>query len=74
MVGGVQQIKTSITFHTYSELVLWPYGYTFTDVPSDMTTDDHSVFVTMGQSMAATNGYTPQQSSDLYITDGDMTD
>ena len=74
VVGGVQQLKTSITFHTYSELILWPYGYTFTDVPSDMTTDDHSVFVTMGQTMAGTNGYTPQQSSDLYITDGDMTD
>ena len=25
---------------------------------------------TMGQAMAATNGYTPQQASDLYITDG----
>lgn len=74
VVGGVQQIKTSITFHTYAELILWPYGYTFTDVPSDMTADDHSVFVTMGQAMANTNGYTPQQSSDLYITDGDMTD
>lgn len=74
VVGGVQQIKTSITFHTYSELVLWPYGYTYTDVPSDMTADDHSVFVAMGQYMAGTNNYTPQQSSDLYITDGDMTD
>jgi carboxypeptidase T len=28
MVGGVQQIKAHIDFHTYSELVLWPYGYT----------------------------------------------
>ena len=28
VVGGVQQIKTRIDFHTYSELVLWPYGYT----------------------------------------------
>jgi murein tripeptide amidase MpaA len=74
VVGGVQQLKTSITFHTYAELILWPYGYTYTDVPSDMTQDDHSVFVAMGQTMAGTNNYTPQQSSDLYITDGDMTD
>lgn len=74
VIGGVQQIKTSITFHTYSELILWPYGYTYTDVPSDMTLDDHNVFVAMGQAMANTNSYTPQQSSDLYITDGDMTD
>ena len=28
VVDGVQQIKTGIDFHTYSELVLWPYGYT----------------------------------------------
>jgi carboxypeptidase T len=39
-----------------------------------MTLDDHNVFVAMGQAMAGTNGYTPQQASDLYITDGDMTD
>lgn len=74
VVGGVQQIKTSITFHTYAELVLWPYGYTYTDVPSDMTQDDHAVFVTMGQAMAGTNGYTAQQASDLYITDGTYDD
>src|SRR5215213_2451205 len=30
VVGGKQQITTSIDFHTYGELVLWPYGYTFT--------------------------------------------
>ena len=74
VVGGKQQITTSISFHTYSELILWPYGYTYTDVPADMTADDRNVFVTMGQAMAATNNYTPQQSSDLYVTDGDMTD
>lgn len=74
VVGGKQQIKTAITFHTYSELILWPYGYTYTDVPSDMRADDYQVFRTMGQAMAGTNGYTAQQASDLYITDGDMTD
>jgi murein tripeptide amidase MpaA len=74
VVGGKQQIRTSITFHSYAQLVLWPYGYTYTDVPSDMTQDDHAVFVAMGQAMAATNGYTPQQASDLYITDGTTDD
>ena len=28
VVGGVQQIKAHIDWHTYSELILWPYGYT----------------------------------------------
>jgi uncharacterized protein YxeA len=74
VVGEKQQIKTSITFHSYAQLVLWPYGYTYTDVPSDMTKDDHDVFAVMGQAMAATNGYTPQQASDLYITDGTTDD
>ena len=74
VIGGVQQIKASIDFHTYSELVLWPYGYTFTDVPADMTTDDQAVFSTFGREMATTNGFTPEQGSDLYITDGTIDD
>jgi hypothetical protein len=74
VVGGEQQITIAIDFHTYSELILWPYGYTYTDVPSDMTQDDHDVHVAIGQAMAATNGYTPEQASDLYITDGTIDD
>ncbi|HZM81350.1 MAG TPA: M14 family zinc carboxypeptidase [Candidatus Limnocylindrales bacterium] len=74
-VGGAQQIKANIDFHTYSELVLWPFGYTTADtVNPGMTADENNVFRTIGQQMAATNGYTPQQGSDLYITDGDITD
>ena len=74
VVGGKQQIRASITFHSYAQLVLWPYGYTYTDLPSDMTQDDHDVFVAMGQTMAQSNGYTAQQASDLYITDGTTDD
>jgi carboxypeptidase T len=74
VINGEQQIRTAISFHTYSELILWPYGYTYENTPDDMSADDYQVFKTMGEAMAETNGYTPQQSSDLYITDGDMTD
>ncbi|MFL6290529.1 MAG: M14 family zinc carboxypeptidase [Thermoanaerobaculia bacterium] len=74
VIGGEQQITANIDFHTYGELVLWPYGYTYTDVPADMSQDDHDVFVAMGQAMAATNGYTPEQASELYITDGTIDD
>jgi hypothetical protein len=73
-VAGAQQISVAITFHTYGNLVLWPYGYTYEDVPEDMWPDDHAVLVAMGQAMAASNGYTPQQGSDLYTTSGDFTD
>ena len=74
VIGGEQQIKTHVTLHTNGELILWPYGYTKTDIPADMTADDHATFVAMGRAMAATNGYTPEQSSDLYVTDGDQID
>jgi carboxypeptidase T len=74
VVGGIQQIKAHITFHTNGELILWPYGYTMTNIPLDMTVDDHAAFVAMGRAMAARNGYRAMQSSDLYITDGDQID
>ncbi len=74
VIGGRQQIAAHIDFHTYGELVLWPYGYTGADVPADMSQDDHDVFVALGQAMAASNGYTPQQLYDLYVTDGTIND
>ncbi|MEV7883056.1 M14 family metallopeptidase [Streptomyces sp. NPDC002817] len=74
VVGGVQQIKAGVDFHTYSELVLWPYGYTTANTATGMTTDDRNAFATVGGKMAASNGYTPEQSSDLYITDGSIDD
>ncbi len=74
VVGGKQQIKAGIDFHTYSELVLWPYGYTYSDTAPGMTADDYAAFETLGRAMAQTNGYTPEQSSDLYITDGSVND
>jgi len=73
-IGGRQQIEVAITFHTYSELILWPYGYTFDALPPDMWQDDHAVFVALGQAMAASNGYQAMQASTLYTTDGDFVD
>lgn len=79
VIGGKQQITSSISFHTYGQLIMWPYGYTFTNIPPDMDPTDYEVFTTMGQAMAATtcrqgDCYTPQQGSDLYITDGSNLD
>jgi hypothetical protein len=74
IVGGVQQIKAAIDFHSYSELVLWPFGHTTANTGTGMTADQYNTFATLGRQMAATNNYTPQQSSDLYITDGDSLD
>jgi carboxypeptidase T len=74
VVGGAQQIKAAIDFHTYSELILWPYGYTTANTTSTLNTNERNAHATLGQQMAATNGYTPEQASDLYIADGIIND
>jgi hypothetical protein len=74
VVGGVQQIKAHIDFHTYSELVLWPYGYTTANTAPGLTTTDQAALSQLGRNMAASNGYTPEQASDLYIADGTIND
>jgi hypothetical protein len=74
VVGGRQQIRTAITFHEDGRLVMWPYGYTFTDIPGDMTKDDHAALMKIGKHMAATSGYKPEQASDLYISSGTTRD
>jgi hypothetical protein len=74
VIDGQQQIRVHLSFHTNGQQVLWPYGYTTRDVPPDMTIEDYRTFVTIARRMAARNGYTPMQSSDLYVTDGDQID
>ena len=74
VVNGRQQIRTAITFHEDGRLVMWPYGYTMSNVPADMTTQDHAALAAIGKHMAATNGYKPEQASDLYISSGTSRD
>lgn len=63
--------KVLLTFHTFSELVLYPWGHTYDSI---VNARDRQAFETMANTMAGWNGYKPQQSSDLYITSGDTTD
>jgi len=74
VVDGDQRITEMLSIHSAGSTVLWPYGYTTVNVPSTMTADDHKAFVALGKGMGRRNGYLPQQSSDLYITDGDSND
>ena len=53
-----------IDLHSFSQLVLWPWGTTST--PSGNATD----LQTLGRKLAFFNGYAPQQSIGLYPTDG----
>lgn len=64
-------ITTLLTFHTYSELILYPWGHKYDSISDSR---DFSVYKTMAQKMAEWNGYTPEQSSELYIASGDTTD
>ncbi|MFJ9552944.1 M14 family metallopeptidase [Nocardiopsis sp. NPDC101807] len=74
VVGGEQQITAAVDFHTYSELILWPFGHTYDDVADGMTQEEYDTHAALGEHMAEANGYTPQQSSDLYVTDGSIND
>ncbi|SFD02061.1 M14 family metallopeptidase [Streptomyces aidingensis] len=74
VAGGRQQVAAHIDFHSYSELILWPYGYTYSDTAPGLDQDARNAYAAVGQEMAASNGYRPQQSSDLYVTDGTIND
>lgn len=63
--------KILLSFHTYSELILYPWGHTYDPIGN---AKDQAVFEKLARTMAAWNKYTPQQSSDLYIASGDTTD
>ena len=73
-VTSHRNIRTSISYHSFGGLILYPYGYTYVDRPPDMTQADHDTFAAMAGEMARTTGYRAQQASELYITDGDYDD
>lgn len=64
-------VRTLLSFHTFSELILYPWGHT-NDKITDK--DDREIFESMAHRMAQWNGYKPQQSSELYIASGDTVD
>lgn len=57
-----------ISLHSYSELVIWPWGWTNTDAPN------HEQLQTLGRKMAYFNHYLPEQAYNLYETTGSNED
>ena len=53
-----------VDLHSYSELVLWPWGSTSAEAPNG------SALQTLGRKFAYLNGYEPEQAWALYPTDG----
>jgi carboxypeptidase T len=63
--------KVLLSFHTFSELILYPWGHKYDGIE---TTRDQQTFQKLASTMAQWNHYTPEQASDLYIASGDTTD
>jgi len=72
-----EHISGLITYHSYSQLVLYPWGYTNEEIADPV---DRQKLIGlargMGDRIRSVHGmvYTPQQSSMLYPTAGDTTD
>ncbi|MEF3279582.1 MAG: zinc carboxypeptidase [Elusimicrobiota bacterium] len=66
-----KNIKTAISYHSYSSLVLYPWGGRDNPVEDEK---DRNAFIKHAKAMASLLGYEYQQSSDLYIASGDMAD
>ena len=58
----------AVDLHSYGRLVMWPWGFT------NYTTEDDSDLQRIGRDLAALNGYSAEQSIDLYPTTGDSLD
>jgi carboxypeptidase T len=57
-----------LDIHSYSELVLWPWGFTSTPAPNG------AALQTLGRKFAYFNNYKPEQAIGLYPTDGTTDD
>ena len=66
---GASDYKAIMNYHSYSELVLYPWGHC-----SGCYTTDHDQLVFHGDQMATMTDYDNIQSSDLYATTGDFCD
>jgi len=58
----------TLYFHSYSNLVLWPWGY------DQIYTPEEPLFRILGDSLAAYNGYEPTPSWGLYVVNGSSDD
>jgi carboxypeptidase T len=74
---GRELFRGVITYHSFSQLILYPWGYTSASI---LNPADHDRLVQLAHSMQELmhnvhdTPYTPQQSSQLYPTAGDTTD
>lgn len=70
-VEAHENITSLLSFHTFSQLILYPWGHQYEGISNSRDKQVHEV---MAKKMAEWNGYQPQQASGLYIASGDTTD
>lgn len=66
---GASEFKSTLTWHSFSELVLWPWGHC-----QNCDNPDQEYLEYHGNLMGEMTAYAPMQSSDLYPTTGDFCD
>jgi len=64
----------AVDYHSYSQLIMWPYGWTTTPAPTDPLL--RSIGSAWRAAILAVNGvpYTPQPANQLYFTSGGARD
>ncbi len=64
------QFTIWLSYHSYGELLLYPWGYTYAFTP------EHEIFQALGDRLTADNGYLPGNPAmgAIYITNGDSDD
>jgi hypothetical protein len=65
-----ERFVADVSFHSYSELVFWPWSYTEDHIDAA----HEALYKKYATDMARLNGYTAEKSSDLYCSSGDYDD
>ncbi|MDD5424932.1 MAG: M14 family zinc carboxypeptidase [candidate division Zixibacteria bacterium] len=65
---SARNFSITLYFHSYSNLILWPWGY------ERIYTPDEEIFAAVGDSIFLRNYYTPGPSWTLYLVNGDSDD
>ncbi len=65
-----RSFNVALSYHSYSELILFPWGY------ASLYTDDHDLFVALGDSLKRGNDYLPGNTAmgAIYPVNGDSDD
>lgn len=74
--AGLPRRAAHIDFHSFSQLILYPWGYTFNQLPEPTRSTFANLADDISVAIQSVHGayYRPQPASDLYIADGIASD